>query len=186
VESVERLRRHAAFRFHPGSAVTGVDARGETVRLRLADRDIDVALVVLGTGFRVDIAARPELAALADRIRLWRDLGLPAADVRAFADHPVLADDFSFTPRSPADAWVRRVHAFNIGAMASLGLVSGDIPGVGDGARRLGEGMARSLFLEDAARHMDCITSYDAHEIPGDALACAEADAPSAALERAS
>lgn len=186
VESVERLAHHPAFRFHRGSDVAAVDASGDPVRLDLGERTIEAALVVLGTGFRVDIAAREELAALCGAVRLWRDLDLPPEDVGAFANHPHLAEDFAFTPLTAADGWVERVHAFNIGAMASIGLLSGDIPGVGDGARRLGEGLARRLFLEDADRHMACIAGYDAHEIADDALALAEARAKEAALKRAS
>jgi hypothetical protein len=184
-ESVERLMPHAAFHFHPATAVRGVDASGDTVRLELGDQSINVDLVILGTGFRVDLAARPELSALAGKVRLWRDGQLSPQELGAFADHPDLSEDFAFIPRAGGDAWVGRVHAFNIGAMASLGLLSGDIPGVGDGALRLGRGIARSLFLEDAERHMDCIARYDDHEITGSELSDAAARARSSALERA-
>ena len=61
--------------------------------------------------------------------------------------------------------------------MASLCLLSGDIPGVGDGAMGLGEGVARSLFLDGADRHLAAIADYADHKITGEELAHAQARA---------
>ncbi|HET9350644.1 MAG TPA: hypothetical protein VFO02_04860, partial [Burkholderiales bacterium] len=43
-----------------------------------------------------------------------------------------------------------RVHVFNWGVTMSHGALAGDIPGVEIGCRRLAQGIARDLFLEDA------------------------------------
>lgn len=185
-ESVARVGSAPNFFLHSGVSVAGVNDRGSTVGLDLGDVEVAVEHVILGTGFTVDMSARSELAALANGVVLWRDRPVPRDSLGAFARHPYLRDDFAFTPRREADAWVSRVHAFNIGAMASLGLLSGDIPGVGEGALRLGRGMARSLFLDDADWHLSCIEAYSDQVISGDELAAAQQRAADRALRRAS
>ena len=173
-ESVDRIAQYPNFYLHTRATVQAVETHGTAVGRNLGATHLLADKVILGTGFRVDLGARPELAALAGHVRLWGDLDLPAGTVGVFARHPYLAGDFALTPRSSADDWVRRIHAFNIGAMASLGLLSGDIPGVGDGAMRLGRGLAASLFVEEADWHLSSINGYDSHEIIGNELRAAE------------
>ncbi|MEM6847691.1 MAG: NAD(P)/FAD-dependent oxidoreductase [Pseudomonadota bacterium] len=185
-ESVARITHYPNFFLHTGATVQAVEAHGAAVGLDLGSTHLIADKVILGTGFRVDLSARPELAALAGNVRLWGDNGLPAETVGSFERHPYLAGDFALTPRAPDSDWVRRIHAFNIGAMASLGLLSGDIPGVGDGAIRLGRGIAAALFQSDRQWHLGGIIAYSDHEIAGDELTAAEQRAASLALRRAS
>ncbi|WP_226574560.1 NAD(P)-binding domain-containing protein [Acuticoccus sediminis] len=169
-DSVARIAHDRRFHFHPGTSVCGVDASGSRIVLDLGGERLTVDKVILGTGFKVDLGGRPELAALDGHVVLMSDLDLPPEVVGQFARHPDVCDDFTFRPRLEGDAWVSRVHSFNIAAMASLGLISGDIPGVGDGARRLAEGIARNFFLEDYDAQMARITGYSEVEIQGDEL----------------
>ncbi|XWN33414.1 MAG: NAD(P)/FAD-dependent oxidoreductase [Devosia sp.] len=185
-ESVARIAKAPNFYLHTGARVVSAERVGDTLVLDLGTTRLEVDHVILGTGFKVDLAGRPELHRLADAAMLWRDRPVAEDKLGAFALHPYLGGDFAFTPRSEAAAWVERVHAFNIGAMASLGLLSGDIPGVGDGAMRLGKGIAEALFRQDAAWHLNCIADYSEHEIVGDELSAAERRAADLSLSRAS
>jgi hypothetical protein len=67
--------------------------------------------------------------------------------------------------------WLPRIHAFNIAAIASLGLISGDIPGVSDGARRLSEHIAAVLFRADAPVYLARLRAYADAELLGDEVA---------------
>ncbi|MEM7696330.1 MAG: NAD(P)/FAD-dependent oxidoreductase [Pseudomonadota bacterium] len=183
-ESVARVAGWDNFFLHTGASVRAVAA--PTIGLDLGATHLTVDHVILGTGFAVDLSRRPEFAAFCHKTLLWKDRPVPREALGGFANHPYLGRDFSLTPREPGANWVRRIHAFNIGAMASLGLLSGDIPGVGEGASRLGRGLAEALFVEDANWHLSCINAYNDPEIVGDELRAAEHRAQTLALKRAS
>jgi cation diffusion facilitator CzcD-associated flavoprotein CzcO len=170
-DSVQRLAAQPGFRLHLSTPVLGATEDAEGVTLRLPDREMRVAMLILGTGFAIDLTRRLELADLAPRVRLWADAVEVPGGLGEFATHPHLGPGFEFQPQGGGrSAWVGRVHAFNIGAMASLGLISGDIPGVADGARRLAEAIARSLFVEDAAHHLSVVRNHAERELLGDEL----------------
>ena len=60
------------------------------------------------------------------------------------------------------------MHCFNHHATLSQGKLSGDIPAVSDGAKRLARGLARSLFVEDRALHFAALQAFDRAELMGD------------------
>lgn len=87
-----------------------------------------------------------------------------------------LAHDFSFTERTPGEApWLSRIACFNYGATLSMGKVSGDIPGISDGARWLVRGLAASLYDEDIDLHWQQLRDYAKPELLGDEWTDAEA-----------
>ncbi|NKE44152.1 NAD(P)/FAD-dependent oxidoreductase [Roseomonas frigidaquae] len=178
-ESLQRLAALPGFRLHMSTPVLSVAEDAEGVTLRLPQRELRVAMLILGTGFAIDLSKRPELADLAPRVKLWSDVLQPPGGLGEFALYPYLGPGFEFQQRDGGtQPWIGQVHAFAIGAMASLGLISGDIPGVGDGARRLAEAIARSLFVEDAAHHLAAVRAYADPELLGDEI-------PEAVLESA-
>ena len=63
------------------------------------------------------------------------------------ARFPYLGDAFQLQGKAQG---LGRVHVFNWGSTMSHGALGGDIPGIETGARRLAQGIARDLFLEDA------------------------------------
>ncbi len=190
-ESLLRLARHPGFRLHLGAPVLGVEEDAQGVSIRLPNARLRVAMLILGTGFSVDLARRPELSAAASLAKRWRDTEIEVGVLGDFADYPYLGPAFELQERVPGTApWLRQVHAFNIGAIASHGMVSGDIPGVGDGARRLAEGIARELFVADADLHLVALYSYAeaellGNEVPADRVVTWENDATSPTLRRA-
>ncbi|WP_246503961.1 NAD(P)-binding domain-containing protein [Plastoroseomonas arctica] len=167
-ESLMRLARQPGFRLHLAAPVEAAEEGPEGVTLALPTGPLRVDCVILGTGFVTDLSLRPELASVAPAIRLWRDV---VPDPDDFAAHPHLGAGFAFQPREPGTApWLARIHAFNIAAIASLGLISGDIPGVSDGARRLAEHIAAALFRADAAAHLAKLRAYADPELLGDEI----------------
>ncbi|MDF0603534.1 NAD(P)/FAD-dependent oxidoreductase [Psychromarinibacter sp. C21-152] len=169
--STLRVSRHANAHFHFGKAVAALREDRGRVRIELADGDRYVAdFVILGTGFTVDPLARSEFGPAAEEIRLWKDAYQPpegeaSRDLGAF---PYLNPDFTFSEKRPGTApWIGNVYCFNYGATASLGKVSGDIPGVSDGAAWLARALCATLYREDVLHHWQRIQEYDEPELDG-------------------
>ena len=141
--------------------------------------------VILATGFTVDWARRPELAALAGRIALWRDRFVPdGAEHTEFAEHPFLGPGFEFLEKTPgALPWAGRVRCFNFAATLSHGKITGDIPAISTGAERVAEAIAGALFVEDYDAHYRRLLDYETPELLGDEWTASdslEADAANA------
>jgi cation diffusion facilitator CzcD-associated flavoprotein CzcO len=82
---------------------------------------------------------------------------------------PYLNSDFTFREKRPGAApWLSNVYCFNYGASASLGKVSGDIPGISEGAAWLSRALAATLYSEDIQVHWDRMQEYDKPELFGD------------------
>lgn len=174
--STLRVSRHPNAHFHFGKAVETVAAAatpaGQGLRIGFADGTaLETDFLILGTGFTTDPLARTEFGAAAGQIRLWQDAYAPPpgeenADLALF---PYLARDFTFTEKTPGAApWLSGVYCFNYGATASLGKVSGDIPGVSEGAAWLAQMLAATLYREDVERHWAALQDYSKPELLGD------------------
>jgi len=170
-DSTLRVSRHPQARLHLGSPVTGMREAGGALVVETPRGAFDVDFLILATGFRVALEARPELALIAPHIRLWRDGFAPEAgeESEELSSSPELAPDFAFRERVPgACPALSRIHAFNYPATLSHGKLTGDIPAISAGARRLAQGIARSLFVEDREAHFARLRAYDTPELRGD------------------
>jgi len=108
--------------------------------------------LIVATGFQIDLAACPELAALAPAIATWGDRYTPppALERPHLARYPYLGPGFELQPRTPSDpAALARIHLFNFGATASHGALTGEIPGIDIGAQRLATAIVAAIFRED-------------------------------------
>jgi cation diffusion facilitator CzcD-associated flavoprotein CzcO len=124
--------------------------------------------IIFGTGVETDLSARPELAPIVDHIALWRDRFTPPRGEESdlLAGHPYLGAAFEFTEREPGSApFLKRLHNFTFGAMPSLGLTGAAIPGTKYGVRRLVNGVARDLFLENSAAYYQDLLDYAEPEL---------------------
>lgn len=170
--STLRVSRHPNASFHFDKAVASVQAGGDGVAVCFHDGSrLDTDFVILGTGFRTDPMARTEFGEAAGEIALWRDVYEPPADEanEELGLFPYLARDFTFRERVPGRApWLSRIYCFNYGATASLGKVSGDIPGVSEGARWLAQAMAATFYAEDIETHWSGLQEYATPELLGD------------------
>src|SRR5262249_41229189 len=76
-ESVLRCDRHSGFTLHFAEPWLDVVPGASTVTVITDTACYAFDAVVLATGFRVELASRPELARLHNRVLPWRDRVLP-------------------------------------------------------------------------------------------------------------
>ena len=170
--STKRVSRHPNAYFHFGKETTRIEKRGTSAVVHFADgTSYEADFVILGTGFVIDPMARTEFGETAGDILLWQDVYTPpkgeeSGDLGRF---PYLNEDFTFREKHPGTApWLSNVYCFNYGASASLGKVSGDIPGISDGAAWLARSVAATLYAEDVQTHWQAMLDYDTPELKGD------------------
>ncbi|ETX27732.1 NAD(P)-binding domain-containing protein [Roseivivax isoporae] len=170
--STKRVSRHPNAHFHFGKAVASTEDAGDAVRIGFSDgTSHETDFLILGTGFTVDPMSRREFGETAADILLWKHVYTPPAgeESRELGNFPYLGPDFTFRERAPGAApWLANVYCFNYGASASLGKVSGDIPGVSEGAAWLARAVASKLYSEDVGRHWQDMLDYDTPELQGD------------------
>ena len=171
-ESVLRVSRHENAYFHFGKTVVAATERDGAVHVVFSDdTELEADFLLLGTGFTVDPMARTEFGEAVGDILLWEDVYTPPPDEECpeLGRFPYLGPDFTFRERIPGTAtWLKNVYCFNHGATASLGKVSGDIPGVSDGAQWLARSIAATLYVEDRQAHWRGLIEYDSPELVGD------------------
>ncbi|MGY8527555.1 NAD(P)-binding domain-containing protein [Paracidovorax citrulli] len=169
--STLRVSRHPHARFHLGSPIEAVQVDGEVLRVRTPRAEFELDFLIFSTGFRVDFGRRPEFAAIAPHIRLWGDrFRAPAGqEDEELRTSPDLGPVFEFQEKAPgACPGLSRIHCFCYPAALSHGTISGDIPAISDGARRLGQGIASLLYQEDVELHFAALQAYAEPELYGD------------------
>lgn len=169
--SVLRVSRHPNAHFRQGWALQAARVEGGEVVIETTRGEVRCDFVIFSTGFKVDWAARPFLAPIAQCARSWADRGpMPADAEPSLAGLPDLGPAFEFLPRdgAPGCDGVSRVHCFCYPAMMSHGTVSGDIPAISDGAARLAQGIAALFYVEDIEEHFARAQAYAEPEIEGD------------------
>ncbi|WP_431282320.1 NAD(P)-binding domain-containing protein [Humitalea sp. 24SJ18S-53] len=166
-DSTLRVARHDNARLHLSSPILSLTESDGALRVETPGGVHRLDFMIFATGFRVDLARRPELALLAPHIRFWGNRFAPPHE--ELATSPDLAPDFAFQEIIPgACPALANVYCFNHPATLSHGKLAGDIPAVSQGAQRLAQGIARSLFVEDRAIHFDALCAYETPELLGD------------------
>lgn len=170
--STLRVSSHDNAYFHFGKAIERITETDSGLYISFADGTaLETDFLILGTGFSTDPLARKELGEAAGHIRLWQDVYTPPEseandDLGRF---PYLSNDFSFQEKRPGEAsWLHRVYCFNYGATASMGKVSGDIPGISEGARWLAQRLSATFYQEDIEHHWQGMQDYAKPELQGD------------------
>ncbi|WP_338663761.1 NAD(P)/FAD-dependent oxidoreductase [Pararoseomonas sp. SCSIO 73927] len=170
-DSTMRVSRHPHARLHLACPVTGLREADGALVVETPRGGFTVDFLILATGFHGAMETRPELAPIAPHVRLWRDR-FPAPEGMESEElslSPDLAPDFSFQEKVEGECpALRNIHAFNYPATLSHGKLTGDIPAISAGARRLAQGIARSLFVEDRATHFERLVAYETPELLGD------------------
>lgn len=172
--SVLRVSRHSNAFFHLASPVEDLVETGNAVEVVTPKGRYDADLIIFATGFSVDLAKRPEFSALAGNFLTWRDAYTPPKDWEhdGIGAMPYLGQAFEFQPRPGLDpvvsTAVSRIACFAYPAVPTHGKITSGIPSISDGATRLATGLARSLFVEDRAYHLDRFLTFDTPELLGD------------------
>lgn len=169
--STLRVSQHPNAFFHLGCAVQG--AREEHGALRLDTRQGPLALdfLIFATGFAIDWTQRPMLRHIAPHVRLWRHRyqPLPGQADDELSASPDLGPAFEFQPVADgACPGLDRVHCFCYPAALSLGVITGDIPAISEGALQLAASLAGLLYAEDIGLHFERMQAFDEPEVFGD------------------
>jgi FAD-dependent urate hydroxylase len=167
-ESVLRCDRHAGFAVHSAEPWLDLVASADVVKVITPRAECQFDAVILATGFAVDLAQRPELAHLYDKVALWADRvsAEEAALHRAEAQHPYLGPGFELIERTPGSVpGLSHLHCFNAGSTMSHAAVAGDIPGLAFGANRLSRTIASSLFTASADVLQQALHAHDDREL---------------------
>lgn len=176
--SVLRVSRHANARFHLASPILSLTEHDGMLTVVTPRRSYELDFLIFATGFSVDPFARPELAAIAPHIRLWRDSFTPpqGAEDEMLAASPDLGGAFELQERvAGACPGLDRISVFNYAAVLSHGKLTSGIPSISDGAQRLAQGLVRSLFVEDQDEFVARFAAYDQPELLGDEWTDADA-----------
>ena len=176
--SVLRVSSFEQAHLHLGSPITDLKQEDDHVIVTTPKGSYAVDFLIFGTGFKIDLSNRPELAAVAPYIRLWQDRfptppGMANAELEGSPD---LGEAFEFLERAPGSCpALSKIHCFNFPATLSHGKLTGDIPAISEGADRLARGIVRSLFVEDREKHFASLQAFDTPELLGDEWAEDEA-----------
>jgi len=176
--STLRVSGHANAHFNFGCGVRGVTQRGDMLTISTPKGVIELDFLIVATGFRIDWFSRPEFDFIAPHIRAWKDRYKPPpeSDDEELASSPDLGPVFELQEKTPGGcAGLDRIHCFCYPAALSHGTVSGDIPAISDGARRLASGVASLFYREDFEYHFANLVAYDDPELMGDEWQPAEA-----------
>jgi FAD-dependent urate hydroxylase len=160
----ERATRHPGFALRGGSPWLSVSEEGGVVKVVTPKGTFEHDFVIVGTGFRTDLAARPELAGIEPHVARWSDRFEPPPGEQndELLRHPYLGPCFELTERAPGEApWVHGIFNFSFGCLLSNGLGGASISGMKYGIDRLVSGITRQLYLEDADLHLEALEAYD-------------------------
>lgn len=170
--STLRVSRHANARFLLGSPVESVAVQADgSLLLQTPTARLHYDFLVFATGFRSNWALRPEFSPFAPHIKLWSDrYSAPAGqEDHELSQLPDLGPLFEFLERVPGSCpGLDRVHCFSYPAALTYGGVSGDIPAISEGAKRMAQGLAGQLFNDDIELHFEAMQAYAEPELQGD------------------
>ena len=170
--STLRVSQHANATFNVGCPIEDIQVNAdESLLIQTPNGPFELDFLIFATGFKIDWRARPEYAALAPYLRTWGERFVPAPDQedRELADSPDLGPVFELQEKIPGVCpGLDRIHAFCYPAALSQGTVSGDIPAISDGAKRLAQGITSLFYREDIAAHFENIKNFSDPELLGD------------------
>jgi FAD-dependent urate hydroxylase len=151
LDSLERAVAFKNFHIHLDTSLADVAlASNGKVTAKAGRKTIRFDHLVAATGYRIDLAAQPELARIHEHIARWGDRFQPEAgeESEAGASHPYLGAGLEFLPRAHTGAeYLRNIHCFNLAAALSYGIPVGDVPSVVIHPR-LVEAIARDFLAE--------------------------------------
>lgn len=150
--TVERALAHTNFHLCLGSPWTASRMDAEKVVVATPEGEHRFDFVILGTGFDMDIARRPEIEVLAPHIMQWRDRFTPpaGAENEMLSNQPYLGNACEFQERTPGTCPVLgRVSLLGAAATLSTGPLYGGLNGLKFVLERMTEETCRALIMEN-------------------------------------
>jgi FAD-dependent urate hydroxylase len=170
VESITRATRFPNFYIHLNAPWDETATEDGLAIVRSRGRSFKFDFVVVATGFRTDLRARPELASIIDQVAIWADRYTPPAPERdeALGRYPYLGEAFELQPKTASKSspdpsakstsFLGNIHIANYAAFLSFGRIIGDIASLRPVAARVANAISRDLFLADREQHLTRIT----------------------------
>jgi cation diffusion facilitator CzcD-associated flavoprotein CzcO len=166
-DAFDRCARFDNFSLHLDSPIQSVVLKDDRVELKTPHGSHHADFLIAGTGFVVDLAARPELARIEAHIARWSDRYQPPAGEEhpGLGAYPYLSGYFQFIEKMPGTApYLKNIFCYTYGAVPSLASTAG-ISQLKFGADRIGFGITRELFLADAEAHFAALRAYKEREL---------------------
>jgi cation diffusion facilitator CzcD-associated flavoprotein CzcO len=169
--SVLRVSRHANAHFNFGCPVQEAKLLNDQLLVSTPRGNFAFDHLILATGFRLDWAIHPEFSSFSVQVKTWADTFTPPPGkaLPELAATPYLSNTFQFEEKSPGCCpGLEQIYCFCFPSTLSNGHVTGLIPGVSIGAKRLAEALASSLYHEDREILYQRILDYNDPEVLGD------------------
>ena len=166
-DTFDRCARHRNFFIRLDCPIDRVRFENDRIMLTHPQATQAFDFLIAGTGFVVDLAARPELARFHGQIACWSDRYRPPAGEEHYllGAYPYLSPSFQFTEKAEGSApFLANVFSYTFAAMPSLACSAG-ISALKFGLDRIANGITRSLFVEDADLHLQSLRQYDEPEL---------------------
>jgi len=169
--STLRVSRFTNARFNFGCPVDEINAHQDVIHVKTPQGGFDFDFLIFSTGFRINWQVRPEYAQIAPHVRAWKDRYQPNTEEydQELMDSPDLGPAFELQEKTPNSCpGLESIYCFCYPAALTHGTISGDIPAISDGAKRIAQGIASSLYREDVAQHYQRMVEYSEPELLGD------------------
>jgi cation diffusion facilitator CzcD-associated flavoprotein CzcO len=166
-DAFDRCTRFPNFSLHLGTPIESVRLAGDMIELETRQQVATANFLIVGTGFAIDFAARPEFRHIAEHIARWSDRFRPSTgeEHALLGDYPYLSPYFQFTEKVPGAApYLKNVFCYTYAAMPSLACTAG-ISQLKFGSERVVFGITRGLFLGDADAHLTSLRAYREPEL---------------------
>jgi cation diffusion facilitator CzcD-associated flavoprotein CzcO len=175
-DAIERTVTFPNFHLHLAAPLQSVRVENGQIVARAAEREFRCDFAIAGTGYYVDLAARPELAGFHHEILLWRDRFVPPADDADpyLSAHPYLGAGHEYLEKTSGVApYLRDIHVQNPAGFVSFGLPIGDIPSMKRDIPTVVARIGSDLFLADIQAHERRMTGDVAPDFGKDIYASA-------------
>jgi cation diffusion facilitator CzcD-associated flavoprotein CzcO len=176
VDAIERATRFPNFHLHLSSKWHSARIEDDRIAADTGEGAFHFDFAIAGTGYFVDVEARPELSEFSSEIARWRDRFTPQAGEEddALATYPYLGAAHEYLERTPGQApYLANIHVFNPAGFVSHGLPVGDILSFKRDIPTIVARISRDLFLADFEAHDQRISGAIAEDFGRDLYAAA-------------
>jgi len=174
-DGLNRCAAFANFTLHANATWIGTTLKPDRITITCSDGTAQHAdHLLVGTGFDVDMALRPELRDWHGSIARWGDR-YPAPlgqEHPVCSRYPYLNPDLSFVERTPSSCPpLAEIHCFNYGASVSNGFSGASLSGMKYGIEPLINGITRCFWLADETANFQVLAGWNAIDTDTSVLA---------------